>query len=43
MMLRLIIPFLDFEDKEYHNDQVAMAMLAYNQIMAIMMILIYDA
>jgi hypothetical protein len=42
-MVRLMIPFLDFEDKKSRTDQAGMAMLANYQIMAVMLILIYDA
>jgi hypothetical protein len=43
IMVSLMIPFLDFEDKKSRTDQAGMAMLANYQIMAVMLILIYDA
>jgi len=43
IMVRLMIPFLDFEDKKSRTDQAGMAMLANYQIMAVILILVYDA
>ena len=42
MMIRLMIPLMDFENKKSSTDQVGMSMFACYQIVGVMTILVYN-